>query len=74
MAATTVRVLAYGCEHAPFTPKRHIEWLLARIEEWKPQIVVHLGDRLEAVLRKEGFVIERQPHRDLGYLFGSRPV
>jgi hypothetical protein len=49
MAATTVRVLAYGCEHAPFTPKRHIEWLLARIEEWKPQIVVHLGDRLEAV-------------------------
>ncbi len=49
MAARTVRVLAYGCEHAPFTPERHIRWLLERIAEWKPDIVVHLGDRFEAV-------------------------
>jgi hypothetical protein len=32
------------------------------------------GDRLEAVLREEGFVVERQAHRNLGYLFGSRPA
>lgn len=30
------------------------------------------GDRLEAILREEGFVVERQPHRNLGYLYGSR--
>jgi FkbM family methyltransferase len=32
------------------------------------------GDRLEAILRQEGFVVERKPHRNLGYLYGSRPV
>ena len=30
------------------------------------------GDRLADVLRHEGFTVERQPHRNLGYLFGSR--
>lgn len=30
------------------------------------------GDRLEAILRREGFVVERRPHRNLGYLYGSR--
>lgn len=32
------------------------------------------GDRLEAILQQQGFVVDRQPHRTLGYLFGSRPV
>jgi FkbM family methyltransferase len=32
------------------------------------------GDRLEAILRQEGFMVERQPHRNLGYLYGSRPA
>jgi FkbM family methyltransferase len=62
-----------GGEHALFNGD--LEWLrrvsyLAVEYHWNEAD----GDRLEAVLRKEGFVIERQPHRDLGYLFGSRPV
>lgn len=32
------------------------------------------GDRLEEILRREGFVVERQSHRSLGYLYGSRPA
>lgn len=32
------------------------------------------GDRLEAILRQQGFLLERQSHRNLGYLFGSRPA
>ncbi len=30
------------------------------------------GDRLAAVLRQEGFTVQRRPHRNLGYLFGWR--
>lgn len=30
------------------------------------------GDRLAAVLKHEGFTVERQPHRNLGYIFGLR--
>jgi 3',5'-cyclic AMP phosphodiesterase CpdA len=42
------RILAYSCEHAPFTPAAHQEWLLREIADFKPQIIVHLGDRFES--------------------------
>jgi len=62
-----------GGEHALFSGD--LEWLQGvRYVAIEYHWTEAEGDRLEAVLRKEGFVIERQPHRDLGYLFGSRPV
>lgn len=62
-----------GGEHALF--RGDLSWLrdvkhLAIEYHWTEAE----GDRLEAILRQQGFVVDRQPHRTLGYLFGSRPA
>lgn len=42
------KVVAFSCVHAPFTRKDAWAWLLQIIRTEKPQVVVNLGDWLEA--------------------------
>lgn len=42
------KILAFSCTHAPFTPRKHIEWLLGQLREYKPDVVVNLGDWFES--------------------------
>lgn len=44
----TVRWAAYSCTHVPLIDAEWEEWLLAQLEEFNPQVVVHLGDLFEA--------------------------
>lgn len=39
---------AFGCVHVPFQSKQAHDWLLARLQEHKPDVVVCLGDLFEA--------------------------
>jgi len=45
----TTRVLTFGCVHAQHHDPAAIEWLLARIKEYRPHTIVHLGDQMEAI-------------------------
>jgi len=42
------RIIAFSCCHAPFTPDSHFDWLIRQIREFKPNIVVNLGDWFES--------------------------
>ena len=48
MMGKTAKILAFSCQHAPFTPPDHQEWLLGQIAKFKPDIVVDCGDRFES--------------------------
>ena len=41
------RIMAWGCMHAPFTDQQVISNLCAKIEEFKPTMLVNLGDTFE---------------------------
>lgn len=41
------RILCFSCLHAPITDKGYFNWLIGQIEEFKPHIVVNLGDWYE---------------------------
>lgn len=43
-----LKFVALGCFHCPLQDKAAVDWALARIEEEKPDILVHLGDGHEA--------------------------
>jgi len=42
------RIIAFSCCHAPFTPDSHKGWLLEQIREFKPNVLVNLGDWFES--------------------------
>ena len=42
------RLIAFGCLHSPFTKQSYIDWLISEIAILKPNIVVNLGDLLDA--------------------------
>ena len=44
----TERFIAFSCTHCPVEDPEAINWLISRIEEYKPSLIVHLGDGLEA--------------------------
>jgi len=46
--ARRLRFLAFGCPHVPLADDSAIAWLLKRIREYKPQVILHLGDGHEA--------------------------
>lgn len=48
MMGKTAKILAFSCEHAPYTPPAHQDWLLGQIAKFKPDIIVHCGDRFES--------------------------
>lgn len=47
------KILAFSCLHAPITHKGYFEWLLGQIREFKPQIIVNLGDLYEGKWAKK---------------------
>ena len=40
--------LAFSCPHCPLEDKAAVDWLLGRISDEKPDVIVHLGDGHEA--------------------------
>jgi predicted phosphodiesterase len=42
------RFLAFSCTHAPLTDEGAFQWVLSQIHDKKPDVVIHLGDGLEA--------------------------
>lgn len=48
MAARNVKALAFSCAHSPFTPRRHLDFLLGRITQFQPDIIINLGDWFES--------------------------
>jgi predicted phosphodiesterase len=44
----TVKFAAVSCTHAPLQDDYAVTWALNEIEEFKPDVLVHLGDLLEA--------------------------
>jgi hypothetical protein len=43
-----VRFLAFSCVHAPFHDQDAVDWMCGQIEEFQPDVVVDLGDSIEA--------------------------
>ena len=46
--ANTKTFLAFSCTHHPLQDDSAIDWMLGKIDEYKPDVVVHLGDGHEA--------------------------
>lgn len=44
----TLRWIAFGCTHAPVQDWSALEWVAHQIEDHKPDVILHLGDLLEA--------------------------
>lgn len=47
------KFLAFSCLHAPITHSGYFEWLLGQIEEFKPDVIVNLGDWYEGLASKK---------------------
>lgn len=43
-----VRFLAYSCVHVPHVDREAYEWMLGKVREYKPDVIVNLGDGIEA--------------------------
>ena len=43
-----VRFLAFSCTHCPLQDDEAVDWLVGRVAAWRPDVVVHLGDGIEA--------------------------
>jgi len=56
--ANRVRILAFGCLHAPITHGPFFNWIIRQIEEFKPDHIVNLGDWYE------GLAASRWPRHD----------
>ena len=48
MPKGVVRFAAHSCVHAPEHDESAIDWYLGQLEEYKPDVVISLGDDLEA--------------------------
>lgn len=48
MTEATTKIVAYGCKHCPLHDAGAIDWLIALITREKPDLVVDLGDGIEA--------------------------
>lgn len=46
--AQDLKWLAIGCSHAPLTHQGWWEWTLDQIADFQPDVLIHLGDALEA--------------------------
>jgi predicted phosphodiesterase len=46
--ANTKKFIAFSCVHCPLEDGEAVEWMLGKIREHKPDVVVHLGDGREA--------------------------
>ena len=42
------KFIAFSCTHCPYQDDAAISWLIDEIREYKPSVVVHLGDVHEA--------------------------
>ncbi len=43
-----LRWLAFSCLHCPYHNNEAVSWMLDQIGEWRPDVIVHLGDGHEA--------------------------
>lgn len=43
-----IKWLAFGCSHAPLQDADAIAFVQEKVKEWQPDIIIHLGDGLEA--------------------------
>lgn len=43
-----VKIVAFSCTHCPVQDKQAIKWLCSQIADFKPDVLVHLGDWMEA--------------------------
>jgi 3',5'-cyclic AMP phosphodiesterase CpdA len=41
--------MAYGCLHAPITHQGYFNWLIKQVEDFKPDVLVNLGDWYEGL-------------------------
>jgi predicted phosphodiesterase len=42
------KFLAFSCPHCPLEDRAAVDWMIGRIEDEKPDVIVHLGDGHEA--------------------------
>lgn len=43
-----LKVIAFGCTHMPISDPKTVAWRSAQVEEYQPEVIVHLGDWLDA--------------------------
>lgn len=43
-----VSFLAVGCTHFPYQDQASIDWVLAQIKKRRPDVIIHLGDMIDA--------------------------
>jgi hypothetical protein len=43
------RVLLFGCQHHPNVNRESLDWLYTQIEEFRPHILINLGDALDGI-------------------------
>lgn len=43
-----MKVFVLGCSHAPLTPEATWDWMLGKLEDYQPDVIVHTGDWQEA--------------------------
>lgn len=46
------KIVAFSCLHAPITSGRYFRWLIGQIEDFRPDIIVNLGDWYEGKFAK----------------------